>query len=740
MENLIPSDVQLEIQEHEERPQYDRQALKQASQPNFRYQHQALPPPPQRDRRATVSEVPDFPLPRVPLKSNKYTYKPDAAFKDLFPEGDRPSEEVQAHMNRRRGDHLGLSNDGPIAGRKFGRPLSQQFAFSSNLPSASLDSFPRPNYVLRSKRSIDTDKSTPQTDTTEYPWNASTTATSTANTPGYAYTKQLPMPDQVKSRCESIEAAIAAERGPSGNVRRMHSAVSITTPQTTTTREPSRPRSRKHSVTQGIKDYIRPRSSDGRDRSVSRPGTAQRSDSRPSRAISRTPSIAQSIKDYIRPPSSDGRHHSISMPDTAQRSESRTSRRSRPQTAKRSESQGSQRSNASSGVLPVVRHRFSWKSFRQSWSSFRSAADSDVEGEGARGRADKRKSRDDPKKSQINLNRELPPLPGLDQWKGEEVVESKPKHIASLWNSKALKRRSQELSKKKSGDLSKRMSLQDISKRWSGDASRMISPDIVMDVVEPSIPEAEPLKIDVIEETPTKPEVKAVAGAPIPGSSKNGSPKMNRKPVPLQKSQSPPADSVLGDQDRNGSVRSAMKPPVEVRIPSGYVTASTSLSPLPMLDGQSEELAPSAAQMDNLVDSLPQEASQQVDESEAAVVSPSKRRPSKLDLDGIAHASPKLYDREFNHENGETQFVERNMSINDYHRATSSKYKYADEISTLSSPPPVPPKDSGKKSKWPFRSNRTKRQSTWMDEMEKLGIKDGLLLTDDLEGSPIVRY
>jgi len=623
-----------------------------------------------------VSEVPDFPLPSSPVYKNKYTYQPEPG-----PEADRLAQATQFGIIRRPGPYTGLSNDGPVSARTFTRPLSQQFTVSSNLPSASLDAFPRP-YQVRPKPSIDTEKSTPWTDSTEYAWSPSTTATSAVMTPAYTSSKQAPTQDQTKSGWASLEATHAAERGRTGYMRHMHSNASLANPQTMTTREPSRPRSR---------------------------------------TLSRTRSMTRSIRDYIRPGSSNERLQSISRPGTAKRSESRESRRS----------------NASSGVLPAARNRFSWKSWRQSWQSLRSGVDSETEGDaGPRGRADKRRSKEDAKNSQVNLNRELPPLPGLDQWKGEEEAD-KPKHIASLWNSKALKRRSQDFNKRQSGDLSKRRS-GDLSKRRSGDVSKMLLPESAVDVVEPSIPEVEPLQIDVIEEVPSTLAVKPISGTPAAAIPK-GSPKVNRKPLPLTKSQSPPADSVLGDQDRSGSTRSVAKSPVEVRIPTGYHTANASLSPLPVLDGELVEIAPSATVMDTLADSLPQALDMECDESETAAFSPTKRRPSKLDLDGIAHASPKLYDRAFNQENGETNFVERNMSIDNYSRATASKYKYADEISTLSSPPPVPPKDAEKKSRWPFKP-KNKRQTTWMDEMEKLGIKDGLLLTDDLQGSPIVRY
>lgn len=156
-----------------------------------------------------------------------------------------------------------------------------------------------------------------------------------------------------------------------------------------------------------------------------------------------------------------------------------------------------------------------------------------------------------------------------------------------------------------------------------------------------------------------------------------------------------------------------------------------------------------------------------------------RRRPSKLHLLGPSGGSLRptsLYQRVRDEESGETSF-ERNMSIVDYNALRAVAYKRADDISTLGAfrgrdPSARPLTSSGldgkvsggnlessaassagvsgsgvlsKKKSWSrllFRSGRpAKTPKTWMDKMEKMGIRDGVLITDNLtNAAPIVRY
>jgi len=325
----------------------------------------------------------------------------------------------------------------------------------------------------------------------------------------------------------------------------------------------------------------------------------------------------------------------------------------------------------------------------------------------------------------------------LDQWKDSEPVQEpekekekekemepeKPKHIATL-----LKRRSGDLSKRISGDFSKfkhelnKRRSQDMSK-WKVDwrKSREITDPPVFETSQPFVPVNQDVDVAESAESPLVQVPSMTPATAVP----SGSPKITRKSAPAPiKTQSTPTDSVMGDQERNYSTG---KSAVEVRMPSGYVSAHPPLGPL-----TSSPLT--ASETERMVVPMSKPKSPQPYSDNITLA---KRRPSKLDLG--RHTSPRLYSRESDRGNGGTNFVSTDVEVENYDRAkaVSNKYHYADDISSLQSPPPVPPKD--KPLRW-LRKSKSRRQMTWMDEMEKLGVKDGLLLTDNLQGSPIVRY
>ncbi|GAB7346025.1 hypothetical protein MBLNU457_4795t2 [Dothideomycetes sp. NU457] len=735
--NLIPSDHNLGNTD-EIRAQLDYAAIKSS--------FPAVPTNINNGRRATVSEVPDFPLP-TPLHKHKslYTYKPDTSLKSLFPDPINPSQN-----SRQRAENL-FASDGPLAGKRFTRPLSQNFTLNSNVPS--LEAFPRPWQVQRGQ-SYGTDKSTPGTDTAEDPWDASTPATSLGLTPGHSKQpskqndnipegRQTSVSSAHPDRQESASSALPAmpvrqpsmvfERGRTHQMRHVPSSASIANQHRAGSRSQSHTRGRARSITRSIKDYMRPGSSNEDEQHIRTPSTARAPSVRaPSvRAPSvRAPSVrAPSVRapsasaPVVRMPSADtsgDRAPSLQPPSE----HASGAALSRPVT--RSKSKTSMRSRDSSTAAAPDRNKFSWKSWRNSWQPWKTSSESVIASTDDSGR-------DAPAEPTVNLNRELPPLPGLDQWKDSEPVQApekeqepepeKPKHIATL-----LKRRSGDLTKRISGDFSKfkhelnKRRSQDMSK-WKVDwrKSREISDPPVFETSQPFVPVDEDIDVAESTEAPLVQVPSMTPATAVP----SGSPKFTRKPAPAPiKTQSTPTDSVMGDQERNSSTG---KSTVEVRMPSGYVSAHAPLGPL-----TSSPLT--ASEMERMV--VPMSKSKSPQPSSDYTTS-AKKRPSKLDLG--RHTSPRLYSRESDRGNGATNFVSTDVEVENYDRAkaVSNKYRYADEISSLQSPPPVPPKD--KPLRW-LRKSKSRKQMTWMDEMEKLGVKDGLLLTDNLQGSPIVRY
>ena len=580
----------------------------------------------------------DFPLPQTQADHNPYAYKPNTLAKELFPEGDRPNHIMQANIDRRRGEWQ--NTETAQSRNKLARPMSQSFSISSNLPFGPNS---RPRHIRRAY-SHETNGSTPTTDVTEYHQSPSTAATSVPITSGHSSKRTSA---QMATSYQGKAAAIVIGRGRKQNgpsPSQQGAAATDTKSQPAREASTSRRPSRSRSITRGLREYIRP-------------GSTERS-----RSHSRAPSAHSAV------------------------------------------------SSASSGVMPTTKARFSWRSWRQSWSSWRENSE-DEEGrrERSRGRAEKRRSGDLRKRISVNLNRELPPLPGLDQWKEET---EKPKHIANMWNGTIRPKRS--MRKEKSSDL-----------RADAAAAKMRSPDPsqIMDLATWPVPAR-------------KPSIVAMSGPPsasIQPASASKSPKIPRKPAPISKS--PPTDSVLEGQDtgsqplRTTSTTSIQ--PLRVQSPTNSAQMSPDLSKISR-----------AAQSPNISSSMFEQPTSASVEDLAKTTG--KRRPSRLDLDGAAittAASPKLYDREVNDDSGETTFVNRNMSVDEYNQMTTSKYKFADDISSLGTPPPVPPKSPHEKkpSKWTWKI-RSKKSMTWMDEMEKMGVKDGVLVTDNLNGAPIVRY
>lgn len=717
--NLVPSDHDLGRTD-EIKAQLDYAAIKSA--------FPAVPPNIKNGRRATLSEVPDFPLPQ-PLHKHKslYTYKPDTSLRSLFPDTDNPHQ-----TSRQRAENL-FASDGPLAGKRFTRPLSQNFTLNSNV--AGLDTFPRPWQVQRGQ-SYGTEKSTPGTDTAEDPWHASTAATSLGITPGHS---KQPSNNNSEDKQSSASTALpimpvrqpsmTSERGRSHQVRHVPSSASIATSRRAPSRSESQTRGRSRSIARSIKEYMRPQSSNEDAYHIRTPSAARAPSVRaPSvRAPSvRAPSVrAPSVSaPVVRLPSEDvsvDRNPSVQAPSE----QASSAALSRPVT--RSKSKTSLRSKESSTAAAAPeRKKSSWKSWRTSWSwkaSEPTVASTTTTGPDALA------------EPTVNLNRELPPLPGLDQWKDAEPVQApervqepepeseKPKHIATL-----LKRRSGDLRKRISGDFSKfkhelnKRRSQDMSS-WKVDwrKSREISDPPVFETAQPFVPVDQ--DVDVAESTDS-PLVQIPSMTPATAVP-TGSPKFTRKPPPAAiKTQSTPTDSVMGDQERNYSTG---KSAVEVRMPSGYVSAHAPLGPL-----TSSPLT--ASEIERMVVPMSRSRASQPSSDN---INFAKKRPSKLDLG--RQTSPRLYSREYETGNGATNFVSTDVEVENYDRAkaVSSKYRYADEISSLQSPPPVPPKD--KPLRW-LRKSKSRKQMTWMDEMEKLGVKDGLLLTDNLQGSPIVRY
>jgi hypothetical protein len=275
--------------------------------------------------------LPVTPPPGEKHPSRAYSYRPDATVDELFikldthdtPMASRSKTPVAANVKS-------LTPDATL------RPRVAKTVISP-LPDATL----RPHVTNRSL-SGDTHRSTPHTDSTEYPWNSSTAPTSAAITP--ARTSKRASSQMPTDQDSTIKLDASAIEWMRNELERRRAAADEQPAPSTLSRVPSRTLGRSRSIRSlrdNIKEYIRP----------STAGSASR--------------------DNSRPPS---------------RAESSSSRRS----------DNKERDSDMRG---------GWRSWGRTLNVSRSNSQ--------RGRDDTQKSLP---KSEVDLNRELPPLPSLDQW------------------------------------------------------------------------------------------------------------------------------------------------------------------------------------------------------------------------------------------------------------------------------------------------------------------------------------
>ncbi|KAL1620743.1 hypothetical protein SLS56_009563 [Neofusicoccum ribis] len=307
----------------------------------------------QSSHRRTGSHPPPNPLPRrdrpptehtARLPANAFSYKPDAALRDLFPEqGVHP---VQANTSRRREGH-GAAYDTKSSRNVSGRHREQPQDHST----ARYANYDRPSTapIGRGVDSPDTNYSTPMSASTmENHRNYASTAMTSAD------------PSRTSKRnshylLSDEDAASRADAAAASWMRHEHE---------------------------------RRKDSD----------TDRRPSTRASRAASVTKSIKSEIREYFRPGSSG-----------LSRATSRESLRSRSSDATAAQSLGTH----------------GWRS----WSLQRRPSDTSLNSRSSsiRGRSDVRNKEN---KKELNLNRELPPLPSLDQWKDPE--EDVPAHFVPM--------------------------------------------------------------------------------------------------------------------------------------------------------------------------------------------------------------------------------------------------------------------------------------------------------------------
>jgi len=589
------------------------------------------------------------------IESSKYAYKPDASIADLFADQSVPADPVQinvANTMRRRDDATTVD---PVHRRTKSGTLPR--TQSIKIPTSTSAPHDRPKTSQRTT-SHDTSGSTPQTDGTEYPWSTSTAPTSAGVTPART-SKRASAHLQLEQEASTKINPISTEQSRSDvDKTQKQRAVSRGRHPSDQTRSDTRPTTRPQSRARSIRSTKSTRSI----RSI-------------------TASMTENIKEYIRPGSSRG--HS--------RSASRSGPHA-PYQSVGSTNHDSDRQDRGPVARPPPRRDWrNWGRTRKDDSNGGSSGDVS-RSSSIRGRSESSKPMSS--KADVDLNRELPPLPGLDQWKEQDREQHTPVASMRSPSSRAPSRPVQQ--------SANRVKSPAVDEKDEIVAARLGSPM----KPKPDVYMPKRAQKQHASGTGTKPATRIATRSArttdtIQFTMEDLMPSYTNSNAPSMYSHKTPTNS-----ERTLDVGSRLRAPTSLQSQNHSRTTSS------LSTKTSRSHTPSDLSKSNLnLPSTPHSFS----------------RHRKYDTSDIPPAL-----------NSNVANKGRKMVNNSDKGAVDQRYRHMAEINSKSPPPPVPPKDD-RKAWWQLRGKQKKPQ-TWMDQLEKLGIKDGVLLNDDVAGSPIVRY
>lgn len=590
--------------------------------------------------------------------SSKFAYKPETAIADLFaskhPESDSAHGST-ANIVRRRDEALAAD---PLHRRtKSGGMHPTNTVKISSSVGVSQD---RPKFSQRSASqrsgSHGTNGSTPQTDVTEYPWSTSTAPTSAGITPA-RNSKRASAHIQAEQ-----DASFKSDTAPMDWIRNELEK---------RRKNPTTPRSRRPSELERPDPRLNTRPP-SRTRSIRSMNSV-----RSIKSLSN--SIKDGIKDYIRPGSG--------------RSASRD--RSRPAGGKSSEYERGQATRP-----PPRRDWRNWGRTQKEDGGGSSSGDVS-RSSSVRGRSENRKGSS---KAEVNLNRELPPLPSLDQWK--EPERERQTHIVNMRSPRAIT--TMERQAQLSAAISKSSAVHDKDEIV---AARLGSP-------------AKSTRPEVYQPTrPHNPTTSTVNAAPYLTTGVAKTTDTDREARDGGVRIEFTIDDLMGSTTATPAHSHSKSTTSAKQSESGSRLLPTPSTRSGMLDGHSR----SASSISHNLSFKQSRSHTPVDPSKSTstlgTTAPSFSKHRKYDKTDIPPAL---------NSNMANQGRKVTNKVKDDTR--DPKYRHITEITP---PPPVPPKDD-KKAWWQLK--KQKKSMTWMDQLEKLGIKDGVLLNDEVAGSPIVRY
>lgn len=733
----------------------------------------------------------------TPADALKYSYRPNIATEDLFKQDERDRVRAQASSSAiSRADQLMAPVEPPKPGtsHSHARSASRTQTHQQN-PSIAVrsDVTDRARISARSD-SVGTTGSTPHTDSTDYQWSASTPGTSVVMTPARSSKRtssqnalsnsdntSAPRVEPVNAEWMRLElekhkkaieererereklleeaARITADVTPTRMPTHSPTPISRVPPRKPVPSRPgskqakdaSRPETRQdvrpernessQPVSRGRADSARADSSQaavdqeprGRvpTRSNSKMARASRAASKAAtRAASRAESITNDIiTHYLRPGSNQVFQSPVSG-ERPQRSPSRSRTpfghvkeyfrpSSRPGTAMgsrkpsvdlnhyraRATSTDSFRSGTSDAAASEHSRKRGWRLLNKARGN---AATPDMSRPGSSsGRSTREQTRSPSQKTKpaIDLNRELPPLPGLDQWKTDDVEPEMPKRSQTPGSSSinaviapayhGLRR-----------VLSKR------GKDWDAPASHLTSKDNVVAarLGSPTPPRSQKQSVDAKRFNSGQ---SSVGSPPLPLSPGASSLEMDLYQLSLSRSIEPPVDASSPGRLRSRSNQVGqpeLRPDHLVRNVStpSQISRSSQPSPVPVQTAGNPNLVHYARSV-----------------MSGAPVADSIRSTNRKSNTSSIPA--------FGHSRSNSDKASRKYSIDEYNRSIDPRYQHSVDVQGGSS------KDKSKR-KWWNPKDRKHQGKNWMDQVMQSGARNGMLMTDDVAGGPVVRY
>ncbi|KAK5726686.1 hypothetical protein LTR15_002574 [Elasticomyces elasticus] len=450
---------------------------------------------------------------------------------------------------------------------------------------------------------------------------------------------------------------------------------------------PSRAPSRARSVSRRVKDYVR---------SASTHRTAKAEDA--SRPPSRSGNVTRQVKDYFRP----------SM-DAGSRKQSTDVAREGARSASIDSFHTSTSEIHTSGDASAKQWR-TWKPFhrrdRSQTDPYGNASRPGTSGSATegRGRAANRDADDQThSKRPVNLNRDLPPLPGLDQWKSNEAEPEEPER-----------------------DTSANKSAKPIMSPRSHRSQRSRHDRPTVKSIEPELGERDEIlaaRMGSPRASAEKPATYKPTGAPPAPTGPPPAP-----PVMMSANFSSPDDFSYEYLSPTASIPEIKTSPAETK--AGRRRSKTAQATLPS-DHHAEQMP---------AERLAFTAKAQLMNYSRIAAAPLKgalsRKPSRA-----GNAGPPLARPPVNHSRKPSASYSGKSSNVDAGRESNDSYQNGVQLSRTpsSAAPAVQPVGDKAKGKWWKRGNNGKPGS-WMDQVVKSGSRSGVMVADDVADAPFVRY